>query len=59
MEVEFEGLFGFGSPVFVKFIIDLLMRKSFCLDSISSFKDINGSPLNKSVSKNLWSFAKD
>lgn len=35
------------------------MRKSFCLDSVSSFKDINASPLNRSTSKNLWSFAKD
>lgn len=35
------------------------MRKSFCLDSVSSFRDINQSPLNRSTSKNLWSFSKD
>jgi hypothetical protein len=35
------------------------MRKSFCLDSVSSFKEINQSPLNRSTSKNLWSFGKD
>jgi hypothetical protein len=35
------------------------MRKSFCLDSTSSFKDINQSPVNKSTSKHLWSFTKE
>ncbi len=35
------------------------MRKSFCLDSVSSFKDVNQNPLNRSTSKNLWTFSKE
>ena len=35
------------------------MRKSFCLDSVSSFKDIARSPVNRSTSKHLWSFSKE
>lgn len=35
------------------------MRKSFCLNSVSSSKQINKSPLNTSTSKNLYSFSKE
>lgn len=35
------------------------MQKSICLSSVSSFKQINSSPLNRSSSKHLWSFSKD
>ena len=35
------------------------MKSSFVLDSVSSFQQINKSPLNRSSSKSLWSFGKD
>lgn len=35
------------------------MRKSFCLQSVSSFKEINRAPTNNSPAKNLWTFNKD
>lgn len=35
------------------------MRSSFCLDSVSSARQINLSPLNTSSSKQLFSFSKD
>ena len=35
------------------------MKNSFCLKSVVSSRQINLSPLNRSTSKNLWSFGKD
>ncbi len=35
------------------------MKDSYCLKSVTTFRDIHLNPLNTSTSKNLWSFAKD
>ena len=35
------------------------MRSSFCLDSVSTARQISLSPLNTSSSKQLYSFSKD
>jgi hypothetical protein len=35
------------------------MKSEYCLKSVTSFADVNKNPLNTSISKNLWSFAKD
>ena len=35
------------------------MRNTFCLNSVTSYNQIHSSPVNRSSSKNLWSFAKD
>lgn len=35
------------------------MRSSYCLDSVSSARQISLSPLNNSSSKQLYAFSKD
>lgn len=35
------------------------MKSDFCLKSATSFHEVNKNPLNTSISKNLWTFAKN
>lgn len=37
----------------------LLMKNSFCIESVSTFREINESPLNRSLTKSVYSFSRD